>query len=83
MIKFALVFFILAFLPILVIESSGYIGGDMIENNLLSFNFDKIKKTSDIITINESDNTKNLKRYIVFGYGSTSDLDAITNGISN
>ena len=55
----------------------------MIENNLLSFNFDKIKKTSDIITINESDNTKNLKRYIVFGYGSTSDLDAITNGISN
>jgi len=55
----------------------------MIEKNSFLLDFDDIKKTSGIITINELDQTENLKRYIVFGKGSVNDIDSLTHGISN
>ena len=81
--RYILVFFVLLFVPIIANESFGYFGGDIIEKNSLSVNFESIQKTSDIITINELDQTEKLKRYIVFGHGSVNDLRSLTNGISN
>ena len=81
--KFAGLVFILLLIPIIAHESFGYLGGDMIEKNSFLPNFDSLKTTSNIITINESDKTENLKRYIVFGHGSGNDLHSLTNGISN
>ncbi len=81
--KIVLSFFLLLLVPIIAHESFGFLGGDMIEKNSFSFNFDKIQKTSDIITINEFDTSENLKRYIVFGHGSIDDLRSLTNGVTN
>ena len=81
--KFVGLGFVLLLLPIIAHESFGYLGGDIIEQNSLSLSFDNLKTTSDIITINESDKTENLKRYIIFGHGSLNDLHSLTNGVSN
>jgi len=81
--KFVPFLLFLLSIPIIANESFGYFGGDMIEKNSLSFNFDKIQETSDIITINQLDNDESSKRYIVFGHGSVTDIDFLTNGISN
>ena len=81
--KFVGLGFVLLLLPIIAHESFGYLGGDMIEQNSFSLSFDNLKTTSDIITINESDKTENLKRYIIFGHGSLNDLHSLTNGVSN
>ena len=56
--RYILVFFVLLFVPIIANESFGYFGGDIIEKNSLSVNFESIQKTSDIITINELDQTE-------------------------
>ena len=69
MLKIALFFSVLLFVPIISGQSFAYFGGDMHEQNSLSFSFDKIKKTSDILTISQLDNGETLKRYIVFGHG--------------
>ena len=74
---------ILLFAPIVASDSFANFGGDMIDHNSLSFNFDKIEETSDIITINKIDNHENLKRYIVFGHGTVNDLNSLTNSVSN
>ena len=81
--KFVGLGFLFLLLPIIAHESFGYLGGDMIEENSFSLSFDNLKTTSDIITINESDRTENLKRYIIFGHGSLNDLHALTSGVSN
>ena len=81
--KFVPLLLFLLSIPIIANESFAYFGGDMIEKNSLSLNFDKIQKTSDIITINQLDNDESSKRYIVFGHGSVADIDFLTNGISN
>ena len=80
--KFVPLLLFLLSIPIIANESFAYFGGDMIEKNSLSFNFDKIQETSDIITINQLDNDESSKRYIVFGHGSVTDIDFLTNGIS-
>ena len=81
--KFVELAFVLLLLPIIAHESFGYLGGDMIDQNSFSLGFDNLKTTSDIITINESDKTENLKRYIIFGHGSLNDLHSLTSGVSN
>ena len=83
MLKIALFFSVLLLVPIISGQSFAYFGGDMHEQNSLSFSFDKIKKTSDILTISQLDNGETLKRYIVFGHGSANDLNSLANGISN
>ena len=74
MTKFVLAFFILLFLPIMYVESFGFFGGDMVDDTSLPFNYDSIEMTSDIIQVKELDQAENLKRYIVFGHGSASDI---------
>ena len=81
--KFVGLVFVLLLIPIVAHESFGYLGGDLIEKNSFLSSLDKIKTTSDIITINQSDNTENLKRYIIFGHGSVNDLYSLTNGFSS
>jgi len=81
--KFVGLVFVLLLIPIVAHESFGYLEGDLIEKNSFLSSLDKIKTTSDIITINQSDNTENLKRYIVFGHGSVNDLYSLTNGFSS
>jgi len=80
--KFAGIIFVLLLLPIIAHESFGYLGGDMIEKHSFFPSLDKLKITSDIITINELDKTENLKRYIVFGHGSVNDLHSLTKQVS-
>tara|TARA_B100000953_G_scaffold168345_1_gene138652 strand:+ start:2751 stop:6989 length:4239 start_codon:yes stop_codon:yes gene_type:complete len=83
MFKIVLFFSVLLFIPIISGQSFAFFGGDMHEQNSFSFSFDKIKQTSDLITINQLDNGETLKRYIVFGHGSVNDLNSLANGISN
>ena len=78
--KFTGLVFLLLLIPIITHESFGFLGGDMIDKNSFLPNFDKLKTTSDIITINQSDKTENSKRYIVFGHGSVNDLHSLTIG---
>ena len=80
--KFVILVSLLLFVPVIAVESSAYFGGDMIEKNSLLFNFDDTQMESEIITINQSNKNENLKRYIVFGYGTLNDLNSFTNEIS-
>jgi len=83
MIRIVLPLLVLLLVPIIANESFGYLGGDMIEKNLFSFDFDNMQITSDIITVKELDEAENLKRYIVFGHGSPDDISFLTSGMSN
>ena len=73
----------LALIPLIADSSFAYFGDDMIHEKSFSFNFDKMKNASDIITINEPNNDENFKRYIVFSDGSVNDIRTVTQGISS
>jgi len=73
----------LTLIPLIADSSFAYFGDDMIHEKSFSFNFDKMKNTSDIITINEPSNDENFKRYIVFSDGSVNDIRTLTQGISS
>ena len=51
--KLLIIIFSLILVPLLIGQSLAYFGGDMIHENEFSFNYDEMKRTSDIITINE------------------------------
>ena len=55
----------------------------MVDDTSLPFNYDSIEMTSDIIQVKELDQAENLKRYIVFGHGSASDIFSLTDGVSH
>ena len=70
------ILFTLAFLflvPLLATESFSYLNGDMIHETYEKTISD-INTTSAIITFNESSNDEIVKRYLIFGKGSTAEL---------
>ena len=67
---FALVLLIL--IPPLISESFSYFDGDMINHNFE--NTDHNFKESEIIQFNESSNEQQVKRYLIFGKGSISEI---------
>ena len=81
--KLLLIIFSLILVPLLIGQSLAYFGGDMIHENEFSFNYDEMKRTSDIITINEKKIHEKIKRYVVFGDGDVNDIKTITQGISS
>ena len=74
MMKIIFVLTILVIFPILITEASSYFNGDMIHHNLENTNHGDTTTNSAIITFNESSNTETVKRYLIFGKGSTAEL---------
>ena len=72
MIKSILVIALLITLPVFALESFSFLGGDMIDNNLTKYDTISSNYKSDIIKFNESSNEQQLKRYLIFGQGSSS-----------
>jgi len=72
--KIIFVLTILVIFPILITEAFSYFDGDMIHHNLENTNHSDTSINSAIITFNESSNTETVKRYLIFGKGSTAEL---------
>ena len=74
MMKLVLFLLLLILIPPLISESFSYFDGDMvdygIENKNLNFNESKSK----IIHFNEFSNEQQVKRYLIFGKGSISEI---------
>ena len=58
----------------LISESFSYFDADMINYNLENKNYNFEESKSEIIQFNESSNEQQVKRYLVFGKGSMSEL---------
>ena len=68
----ALIFLVIA-LP-LISESFSYFDADMINHNLENKNYNFKESNSEIIQFNESSNEQQLKRYLIFGKGTISEI---------
>ncbi len=77
MMKLVLVLFLLILVPPLISESYSYFDGDMINHNFGNKNYDLIE--SKIIKFNESSNEQQVKRYLIFGTGSISEISNFVN----
>ena len=58
----------------LISESFSYFDADMINQNLENKNYNFKESKSEIIQFNESSNEQQVKRYLIFGKGSISEL---------
>ena len=58
----------------LISESFSYFDADMINYNLENENYNLKESKSEIIQFNESSNEQQLKRYLIFGKGSMSEI---------
>ena len=58
----------------LISESFSYFDADMINQNLENKNYNFKESKSEIIQFNESSNEQQLKRYLIFGKGSVSEI---------
>ena len=74
MMKLILIITLLILLPPLVSESFSFLDGDMIHHSFPNPNSDVINTKSGIIQFNDHSNEQKIKRYLVFGQGSTSEL---------
>ena len=72
MMKLLLLLFLLISLPAVFSESFSYLNGDMIDQNY--HNFDSQNFNSDIIKFDNVLNEQQIKRYLIFGKGSTSEF---------
>jgi subtilisin family serine protease len=70
--KLLLLLFLLISLPAVFSESFSYLNGDMIDQNY--HNFDSQNFNSDIIKFDNVLNEQQIKRYLIFGKGSTSEF---------
>ena len=77
MIKSILVIALLITIPIFASESFSFLSGDMIDQNFLKHDSISSIHQSDIIKFNEPSNEQQLKRYLIFGKGSSSELGTI------
>ena len=77
MIKSILVLAFLITVPALVSESFSFLNGDMIDQNFENHLHVLPSHESQIIKFNESSNEQQLKRYLIFGKGSSSELGNI------
>ena len=77
MIKSILVLAFLITVPALVSESFSFLNGDMIDQNFENYPHVSPSHESQIIKFNESSNEQQLKRYLIFGKGSSSELGNI------
>ena len=77
MIKSILVLAFLITVPALVSESFSFLNGDMIDQNFENYIHVSSDHESQIIKFNESPNEQQLKRYLIFGKGSSSELGNI------
>ena len=74
MIKSIFAILLLMTIPALVSESFSYFGGDMATQNFQDYNNDFSNYKSNIIKFNDSSNEQELKRYLIFGKGSSVEL---------
>ena len=74
MIKLLLLLFTFLIIPLATIESFSYIGGDMIDQEIINQNEHFQNNSSSIIKFNDNLNSQQLKRYIIFGQGSISEI---------
>ena len=74
MIKSILVLAFLITVPALVSESFSFLSGDMIDQNFENHTHVPSNHESQIIKFNEQSNEQQLKRYLIFGKGSSSEL---------
>ncbi|MDC0064236.1 S8 family serine peptidase [Candidatus Nitrosopelagicus sp.] len=72
MMKLVLGLVLLVLIPPLISESFSYLDGDMINHNLENKNYNF--KESKIIQFNEFSNEQQVKRYLIFGKGSISEI---------
>ena len=77
MIKSILVLAFLITVPALVSESFSFLSGDMIDQNFENHTHVPSNHESQIIKFNEPSNEQQLKRYLIFGKGSPSELGNI------
>ena len=59
----------------LISESFSYFDADMINQNLENQNYNLKESKSGIIQFNEPSNEQQVKRYLIFGKGSISEID--------
>ena len=82
MIKSILVLAFLITVPALVSESFSFLSGDMIDQNFENHTHVPSNHESQIIKFNEPSNEQQLKRYLIFGKGSSSELGNINTDYS-
>ena len=78
MMKLVLALVLLILIPPLISESFSYFDGDMISHNLENTNYDINESKSKIIQFNESLYEQQVKRYLIFGKGSISEIGNFT-----
>ena len=68
---------------VLVGSSQGFLGGDLPQQNSFQGNNLKIEHSSKIVKIEPTilNEQKNIKRYLVFGYGSINDIKTVTSNL--
>ncbi|MDA1125292.1 MAG: peptidase S8, partial [Crenarchaeota archaeon] len=74
MMKLVLLLVLLILIPPLISESFSYFDGDMISHNFENKNNNFNESKSQIIQFNESLNEQQVKRYLIFGKGSVSEI---------
>ena len=74
MMKLVLALVLLILIPPLISESFSYFDGDMISHNFETRNYTFNESKSEIIQFNESTNEQQVKRYLIFGKGSISEI---------
>ena len=77
MIKSLFLIALLITIPVLASESFSFLSGDMIDQNFIKHDSISSNHQSDIIKFNEPSNEQQLKRYLIFGTGSSSELGTI------
>ena len=78
MIKLVLIVTLIVLIPSMVSESFSYFDGDMIHQNFENNTLDSIHTKSQIIQFNELPNEQSVKRYLIFGQGSISELGTLS-----
>jgi len=82
MIKPILLIALLILVPTVISESFSFLSGDMIDQNFGDQPSIADNLNSEIIEFNDLPNEQNLKRYLIFGKGSPSELGNITTDYS-
>ncbi len=76
MMKLVLALILLVITLPLISESFSYFDADMINHNLENKNYNLNESKSEIIQFNESTDEQQVKRYLIFGKGSISEIGA-------
>ena len=69
-------------IPAVASESFSFLSGDMIDENFQNYDFVSTNHQSNIIKFNDPSNEQQLKRYLIFGSGSSSELGNINTDYS-